>query len=186
MITSDVPMMKMELSDPTPVDVFNPAYKAIPVETPSTKPCKNRYGKRRYKKEAVTSRRRKSRSPSIRPDLWDAAERGDASRALQLINQGNDVNESYHGWTPLMKAAEEDHLEVVTILVNNGANVEAANKKGRSALSFAAAPSDLTDRTKRPTAVRALEFLLDCKAKVDPADLVRAKCRPDALILLRR
>ena len=53
-----------------------------------------------------------------------------------------------------MKAAEEGCVEVMKLLINANVDLEAVNKKGRSALSFAAAPSG--NREVRLDAVRYL------------------------------
>ena len=45
-----------------------------------------------------------------------------------------------------MKAAEEGHVEICEMLLASRADITAMNKKGRDALSFAAAPS-----MKRPS-----------------------------------
>ena len=66
----------------------------------------------------------------------------------------------------MMKAAEEGHLEIVRMLVESRANMEETNKKGRTALSFAAAPS-----RKRPTAVETLRYLLQAGASNDVTDI---------------
>lgn len=82
--------------------------------------------------------RRRKVSP---PALWAAAARGDVEVVRQLLAGGKDVDEAHQLWTPLMKAAEEAHIEVAQLLLERGADVTATNKRGRDALSFAAAPS---------------------------------------------
>ena len=54
-----------------------------------------------------------------------------------------------------MKAAEEGHTMIALQLLANRADLEATNKKGRTALSFAAAPSG-----DRPTPRETLAFLM--------------------------
>ena len=54
-----------------------------------------------------------------------------------------------------MKAAEEGHTMIALQLSAHRANLEAINKKGRTALSFAAAPSG-----DRPTPRETLAFLM--------------------------
>ena len=44
------------------------------------------------------------------------------------------------GFGALMKAAEGDHVEIVKLLVENRADLERTNHRGRTALSIAAAP----------------------------------------------
>ena len=91
-----------------------------------------------------------------KPELWAAAERCDELAVQQQLIQGMDPDEKYDGWTPLMKAAEENGTEVIKALLDRRADINAVNKKGRSALSFAAAPSRNKD-----TPVNALRLLLE-------------------------
>lgn len=100
------------------------------------------------------------------PRLWEAAERGDALEVDQLLRAGLRVDEAHKGWTPLMKAAEEGHCEVLATLINARANLEAANAKGRTPLSFAAAPS-----MGRQPILAAVELLLEAGAAVAHKDV---------------
>ena len=61
------------------------------------------------------------------------------------------IHTSFEGWTLLMKAAEEGHEDVLKYLVSLGADVHACNHKGRSALSFAAAPSHKNGIRRTPS-----------------------------------
>ena len=59
-----------------------------------------------------------------------------------LLAKGADVDESATtgdaaGYTPLMAAARNNKLELVTFLIKNGANVNAKSKDGSTALSLA-------------------------------------------------
>ena len=87
--------------------------------------------------------------------LWAAAESGDEDTLDLLLRQGCYVDERFMGWTPLMKAAEEGHMMIALQLLAHRANLEAVNNKGRTALSFAAAPSG-----GRPTQRETLAFLM--------------------------
>jgi len=91
--------------------------------------------------------------------LWAAVERGDEVAAQRLIQEGRNIEEKYDGWSPLMKASEEGHVVIIRLLLEQNANLEVTNRKGRSALSFAAAPSQ-----QRPTPVEALRVLLEAGA----------------------
>jgi len=52
-----------------------------------------------------------------------------------------------------------ENEDVIKILLDKKVDVEATNRKGRTALSFAAAPSN-DGSTPRPTAVEAIRLLL--------------------------
>lgn len=97
-----------------------------------------------------------SPSPDCKPELWAAVERGDGACVRILLGDGRDMDERYQGWTPLMKAAEEDRLPLMEELLSRRADLEAANRRGRTALSFAAAPS-----RGRAAALGALRLMLE-------------------------
>jgi len=126
-----------------------------------------------------------------KPELWAAIERGDETTVQQLLTQGKDPEERHEGWTPLMKAAEEGAVEVIRMLLAKKVDLEAHNKKGRTALSFAAAPSfNSQTKIERDTPVMALRLLLergaDPKHKDDRGNTAKdmaakGKGREDAL-----
>ena len=68
----------------------------------------------------------------------------------------------------MMKAAKDDRTEILRLLLVHGANLHAVNKKKRSALSFAAAPSAM-----RPSALGSLVVLLEAGAEVNQTDSCR-------------
>jgi len=106
-----------------------------------------------------------------KPDLWRAVEEGDTVAVEQLLEAGKDPEECHQGWTPLMKAAEEDNDEICRILLQRDVQVEAENRKGRTALSFAAAPSfNFVAEHDRPTALKSLRVLLEAGADVHHKD----------------
>ena len=85
-----------------------------------------------------------------------------------------------------MKAAEEGALECVRLLLDNKANIEAANRKGRTALSFAAAPSMRNDdRTPRPTPIQCLRLLLERGAEPRRKD-EQGKTAKDRAVMAKR
>eukprot|EP00927_Polykrikos_kofoidii_P046529 TRINITY_DN40742_c0_g1_i2.p1 TRINITY_DN40742_c0_g1~~TRINITY_DN40742_c0_g1_i2.p1 ORF type:complete len:386 (+),score=83.46 TRINITY_DN40742_c0_g1_i2:144-1160(+) len=100
-----------------------------------------------------------------KPDIWEATENCDEQRVQQLVEAGADVNVRFKGWTPLMKAAEADASAAVEVLLSRRADLEAVNSRGRTALSFAAAPSG-----GRPTAMRSLMLLLSHGANIAARD----------------
>jgi len=104
----------------------------------------------------------KSASP---PALWLAVESGDLASVQKLLQSGVNVNESHKAWTPIMKAAEEGHVEIAQLLLDNSCSLEAVNKTGRTALSFAATPS-----MGRTACLPVLQLLLEAGANVDHKD----------------
>ena len=104
-----------------------------------------------------------------KPELWKAVAQGDAAKVQELLNQGKDPTETFEGWSPLMKASEEGNEEVIRMLLNKKVDIEVTNRKGRTALSFAAAPSN-DGSTRRLTAVAAMRLLLQNGADAHKAD----------------
>jgi hypothetical protein len=94
-----------------------------------------------------------------KPELWAAVERNDEAAVQELLLHGHDPEETHQGWTPLMKAAEENYADVMRMLLDKNVDVEVCNKNGRTALSFAAAPS-MNGSERRETAVATLRILL--------------------------
>ena len=130
--------------------------------------------------------RQRHRVQKDKPELWSACERNDAEAVQQMLAQGKDPEEVFEGWTPLMKAAEEGALECLRLLVDNKANIEAANRKGRTALSFAAAPSMRNDdRTPRPTPIQCLRLLLERGAEPRRKD-EQGKTAKDRAVMAKR
>ena len=64
-----------------------------------------------------------------------------------------------------MKATEVGYTEITQMLLNRDCNLEAFNKSGRTALSFAATPS--MGRQPNP---RVLQILLQAGASIDHKD----------------
>ena len=91
-----------------------------------------------------------------KPPLWEAVENNQFSQVVKLIGEGCSIEEKWNGWSPLLKAAEEGYLEILDLLIDNGADLSVTNRNGRDALSFAAAPSG-----KRKTPLATLRRLLE-------------------------
>ena len=64
--------------------------------------------------------------------------------AAYLIVHGADVNarSADGGFTPLMYAVRKSHLDVITLLLNNGADINDTADDKRTALMFADKQSD--------------------------------------------
>mmetsp|Transcript_81769 Transcript_81769/g.171094 ORF Transcript_81769/g.171094 Transcript_81769/m.171094 type:complete len:274 (-) Transcript_81769:351-1172(-) len=111
----------------------------------------------------------KSKSPEKKPALWEAVETNDLSRVDMLIEQNVNIEETYKTWTPLMKAAESDSGDIIRSLIAARADLEAKNRKKRTALSFAACPSK-DGGEERPVATVAMELLLQYGADINAKD----------------
>ena len=106
-----------------------------------------------------------ARPEQSKPPLWAAVEEKDEHAVRTLLSWGEDVNERYKAWTPLMKAAEEGSRAILHLLVERSASINASNSRGRTALSFAAAPS-----MRRPTQLLTLAHLLTAGADITLQD----------------
>merc|ERR1712048_1526215 len=73
----------------------------------------------------------------------------------RLLEDGHNPAEKVQGWTPLMKAYEEGHVDIIEALINIDVDLEAANRKGWTAISFVATPW-----MNRPTQFGAIRFFL--------------------------
>ena len=93
-------------------------------------------------------------------------ENGDVVLVQKLLQNGASVNETYKAWTLVMKAAEEGSTEITEMLLARRCNLEAVNKTGRTALSFAAAPS----KGRQPN-LTVLRILLQAGANIDHKDV---------------
>jgi len=71
--------------------------------------------------------------------LIQSAENGDYAEVKRLIEEGEDVNavSFWRGYTALMSASEKGHVEVATLLIDKGADVNAQNGDGLTALMIA-------------------------------------------------
>ena len=78
-------------------------------------------------------------TPSMR--LYNAALVGDNSNVRALLDEGVDINYRAGGYeqgaTPLMAASQKGHIETVTLLLLEGADVNAVTNLGETALYFA-------------------------------------------------
>lgn len=139
---------------------------------------------KRQRSRSERRRRRPERSTPPKSALWCAVERGNQEEVFELLKAGHDPDDMFQGWTVLMKAAEDDHVDIINMLIDRGADLEIANRKGRTALSFAAAPS-----MGRKTPLAALRLLLsrgaDLRAEDDggmvPKERAQREKRLDAV-----
>ncbi len=69
--------------------------------------------------------------------LCNAIVKGDLSTVKKFIEYGSDVNESMNGTTPLMLAARYNKVEIIKVLLEKGAKLEAKDEKGFTALKYA-------------------------------------------------
>ncbi|MFQ6602108.1 ankyrin repeat domain-containing protein [Flavobacterium sp. C3NV] len=66
-----------------------------------------------------------------------AVGKGDLEFVKKLIEYGADVNEISEDLSPLMIAARYNKVDILRVLLANGANVSAKNEKGFTALKYA-------------------------------------------------
>ena len=66
-----------------------------------------------------------------------AVAKGDFELVKKLIELGGNVNQLSNNMTPLMYASRYNHIEIIKLLVANGARVTTKNLAGRTALDIA-------------------------------------------------
>ncbi|MGH2664441.1 ankyrin repeat domain-containing protein [Flavobacterium sp.] len=69
--------------------------------------------------------------------LCSAIIKGDLETVKKFIEYGADVNESSDGLTPLMLAARYNKAEIVKVLLEKGARIEAKDERGLTAVKYA-------------------------------------------------
>ena len=70
--------------------------------------------------------------------LLDAAANGDTATVLRWIAEGSDINVANEmGWTPLVMAAFNQHMETVKVLVDAGADVNHQSVNGTTVFMYA-------------------------------------------------
>jgi hypothetical protein len=106
------------------------------------------------------------------PPLFAAIRAGNDVDVERQIVAGAPVNQRHQGWTPLMVASELGLWNIAFVLLEKCADVNATNRKGRCALSFAAAPSqDNVKKEQRESATDLIELLITFDAKKDRKDV---------------
>lgn len=69
--------------------------------------------------------------------LCAAIAKGDLEAVKKFIEYGVNVNETSNGVTPLMLAARYNKVEMLKILIDNGAQVDTKDERGNTALVYA-------------------------------------------------
>jgi ankyrin repeat protein len=65
--------------------------------------------------------------------------KGDVATVKKLLEYGANVDEKSNGLTPLMIAARYNQVEIISLLLEKGADVKAKDEKGITALKYAEA-----------------------------------------------
>lgn len=70
-------------------------------------------------------------------ELLTAIYKGDHTKVFELLNTDANVNFFEQGFTPLHLAVERGYPDIVRMLVNSGANIEAQNAEGKTPVEVA-------------------------------------------------
>jgi len=63
--------------------------------------------------------------------------KGDYDTVKKLIDLGTDINDKSNGMTPAMYAAKFNRVEILELLIENGANLKARSDQGWTAKKYA-------------------------------------------------
>lgn len=63
--------------------------------------------------------------------------KGDLETVKKLIDLGADVNASSNGMTPVMYAAKYNRVEILDLLIKEGAELKTRSEKGLNAMDYA-------------------------------------------------
>ena len=69
--------------------------------------------------------------------LCTLIKKGNFDAVKGMIEAGADINKKSLGMTPLMYAARQNRVEIVKLLIANGADIKATSDKGYTALKYA-------------------------------------------------
>jgi methionyl-tRNA formyltransferase len=98
-------------------------------------------------------------------DILDAVRNNNIDWIRQILKHGYNINDwGENGWTPLMVAAYFGRFEIIKILVQNGADVNAVNFNGTSVLMYAMTNVSKTNDMK------TLDFLFSNGCRVNHMD----------------
>ncbi len=75
--------------------------------------------------------------------LYNAIKAGQIDNARTMINKGQYINDSTNGATPLISSAFYGYTNLVRLLIDNGADLEAKNNHGVTALMWASTKGHL-------------------------------------------
>jgi ankyrin repeat protein len=78
---------------------------------------------------------------TIEEQFFDACENGNITKVESLIPHLDNIDvKTEQGWTGLVKAVFNEHLDVAKLLVSYGANVNETNYKGTTIFMYAKTP----------------------------------------------
>jgi len=126
-----------------------------------------------------------SRNADDESPLMMAALKGHTQLARKLVAKGADVNKT--GWTPLHYAATNGHLEIISLLLENHAYIDAESPNGTTPLMMAAfygtpaavkllLESGADAKLKNQLGLTAIDFANRANRK-DSAELIAASVR---------
>lgn len=103
-------------------------------------------------------------------EFFEACKTGDIEIVRQFVAKQNTIIdvETPEGWTGLVISCFNENIEIAKFLLENGANINHANKKGTTVLMYAKTP---VLKNQRNTAF--LAYLLENGADINAVDIFR-------------
>lgn len=93
--------------------------------------------------------------------LQAAIKNGDTEKVRELLASGTNPNEKRGQKTPLMVAAHSANVEAVTLLLENGAELEAKDSRGNTSLMLAAGGWGYKGGEKKEKCLEVVKTLLE-------------------------
>lgn len=123
--------------------------------------------------------------PALIRRFTDAARCGTSSEVVDMLSAGIPADSrDLLGWTALMWAADNNHTDIVHLLLQKGGNVNEQTDAGTTALHFAAR-GNLTD-VMRVLLKQGASTNIKNKYGRTPLDLARLKNKEEAVCLLEQ
>jgi len=95
------------------------------------------FGNVSFANETSTSKTQMEFFENMNTPLCNAITKGDLESVKKFIEYGVNVNEQSNGSTPLMLAARYNKVEILKVLIANGAKADAKDNNGKTALQYA-------------------------------------------------
>jgi ankyrin repeat protein len=95
------------------------------------------FGNVSFANELTTLKTQMEWKENTNTPLCNAITKGDLQAVKKFIEYGVDVNQKSNGFTPLMLAARYNKVDILKVLIESGAKIDAKDENGKTALQYA-------------------------------------------------